>query len=226
MKDATAGRWEWLDLLLILFGPVTQLLVLAAAYSWGANWLHWVVWLVARWGLLLLQLAGVGLTVALLIWQRNSTNPPTAQRNFSSTFLFFTVALAVLLPWGGVLDWLRTEGRHGMEASLPAEALAEDCKGLVEEYGPKLPEAGGLIEVPKDAYPPSVAKLGGVKVWVDGDGVLIAQGGGPVLYGYRFFQEDENGDWVLVWFTKEFTGDKQERVATIKTQKPPLGEGD
>ncbi len=224
MSDAAAQRWERLDVLLLLFGPLTHGLVLAAAWAWGSNWINWVAFLVVRFGVPVLQLAGVAATVMLMLWQRNSTFPPTPQRSFATSFLIFTVALSILVPWSDVIDWLRTQGRHQMEAGLPATALAEDCLSLVQKHTPELAANDGLVTVPPP-LPPTLAKLGHVDVWVDGDGLLVGQGDGPwawTRYGYRFFQETPEGDWVLAWFS----GDQRERVASLAAPpKRPLLEG-
>jgi hypothetical protein len=210
MSEPTSPRWERLDLLLLVFGPLTHGVLLAAAWAWGACWLSWLGWLLVSYGLRAVQLLGVAGTVALMIWQRNSTTPPTPQRNFSSTFLFFTVALSILVPWGDVLDMIRTDGRHRMEAQLRMSAVAEECLQLAEQYAEQLPAAGWLIEVPPP-YPPAIAKLGDVSVLVTGDGVVLELGSQFVPYEYRFFQTSESGDWVLVWVSPE----RKEVVATL-----------
>jgi hypothetical protein len=204
MSDPIPPRWERLDLMLLLFAPLTQLLLLSASWMWGAVWIGGFVWVLIRIGMVMVQLLGVVATVVLLLWQRASTFPPTPQRNFSTTFLFFGVALAILLPWAGVFDWLRTQGRHYHESTIPLEALADDCYALVKQHQGQLAETGQLVEI-EEEYPSTIARLGNVKVWLTGDGLRIDRDSRWFGDGYSFVQEKENGDWLLIWVKDDQT---------------------
>jgi hypothetical protein len=201
MTAMPQSRWQVLDMLLLLLGPLLHGLFLGVYWAWGAGWFGLAGLLVSWLAVRAVELLGVAGVVVLLIWQRRTTVPPSPQRNFAASFLIFIVALSLLLPWGGVAGWMRTQGRHHMEASLPLSALAEECRQLTKEYADDVAAPDRVKEVPPP-YPPTIARLGNVGVFVGMGSLFIEQAGGFDHYGYRFTLDPETQEGVLSWRTE------------------------